>query len=54
VQLNADGSVTGVPNPTTYIYAQYSDDEISHPFPVFGTGTVLFKELEGGPKKREH
>jgi RHS repeat-associated protein len=49
VQLNANGSVTGVPNPTTFIYAQYSDDEISHPFPVIA-GSVMFKELEGGPK----
>jgi RHS repeat-associated protein len=48
VQLNGDGSVTGVPNPTTFIYAEYTDEEISNPVPVIA-GSVIFKDLEGGP-----
>jgi RHS repeat-associated protein len=51
-QLNSDGSVTPVPDPTNNTYYEYSDDEISQPNPipvVNYAGTVRFDDLQGPP-----
>ncbi len=39
VQLNADGSVTPVANPSIYIYSKYTDEEIESPLTAY-PGTV--------------